>query len=593
MKNRAEIEEKYKWDLSKFCRNDADFYKRLKKLSSSISIISSFEGKLANDDALFECLEKSYAFSKEFGFLTLYSELTKKVDNADTSANEMCEKLSILQTKFSTLSAYIDVEMAEFSDEKLKNLQKNARFKNYKRVFESVRRDKKHILSKKEELLISKLGDFLGGFSENFDKFADVDLDFGEIEDANGKKYPLNHSNFSLYVESADRVLRKNAYKGVNGKFGEFINFIASNYASEVKEACVFSKIRNYKSALAREIYEEEASEKAYSLLLKKVRDNVKILQDFYEIKRKALGLKRVAIYDTFAPISTMPKKEFSFEEAILLIKKALAVLGDDYVSLIDRAVRERWIDVYPNKNKDSGAFSWGCYGATPVVLCNFEGNLSSVFTLAHELGHAMHTYLSNSHQPIQTAGYVIFVAEVASITNEMLLLDYLLKNCETSEEKKYYLDHFLTEVRSTIFRQTMFSEFEEWSHKTFEKGEALTRESLCKKYKELNDFYHGEKVEEIDEMQFEWARIPHFYSHFYVYKYATGMISAISIARNILSGEKGAVERYKKFLSSGCIKSPIKLLKACGCDLESERIYDDVFDYCKEYVKNMGKLFC
>ena len=591
MKKRSEIAEKYKWDITKFCKNDEDFYRRMKKLEKRIKSISEYEGKLEDDDMLFDCLEKSYAFSKEFGFLTLYSELSKKVDNADTKANEMCDKLNTLRTQYSTLSSYIEVEMAGFSDEKLKNLQKNKRFKNYKRLLEAIRRDKKHILSKKEELLISKLGNFLGGFSDNFDKFADVDLDFGEIEDKDKKKHSFNQSNFSVYAESEDRTLRKNAYKRMNGKFGEFINFIANNYASDAKEACTFAKIRNYKSALSREIYEEEASEKAYYLLLRKVRENVKILQDFYEIKRKALKLDKVAIYDTFAPISNMPKQKFTFEDAIDVIKKALSVLGEDYVKLIDRAVKERWIDVYPNLNKDSGAFSWGCYGATPVVLCNFEGNLSSVFTLAHELGHAMHSYLSDTHQPIQTAGYVIFVAEVASITNEMLLLDYLLKNAKTGEEKKYYCDYFLTEVRSTIFRQTMFSEFEEWTHSSFEKGEALTRESMCNKYRELNDFYHGEKVEEIDEMQYEWARIPHFYSHFYVYKYATGMISAINIARNILGKVDGAVERYKKFLSSGSTASPITLLKRCGCDLENEEIYDDVFAYCKDYLKNMNKL--
>ena len=591
MKKRSEIEEKYKWDITKFCKSDDNFYKRMKKLSSKMKEIKKFEGKLDDDDILFECLEKSYAFEKEFGFLTLYSELSKRVDNADTKANVMCEKLTNLQTLYLTYSAYIEVEIASFSDEKLKALQKNKRFKNYSRLFNSIRRDKKHILSKKEELLISKLGNFLGGFTDNFDKFADVDLDFGEIEDKFKNKHPFNQSNFSVYAESDDRTLRKNAYKRMNGKFGEFINFISNNYASDVKEVCTFAKIRNYKSALAKKIYGEEASEKAYYMLLKKVRENIKILQDFYEIKRKALNLDRVAIYDTFAPISKMPKQKFTYEEAIELIKKALSVLGDDYVTLIDKAVKERWIDVYPNLNKDSGAFSWGCYGATPVVLCNFEGNLSSVFTLAHELGHAMHSYYSNTHQPIQTAGYVIFVAEVASITNEMLLLDYLLKNAKIDEEKKYYYDYFLTEVRSTIFRQTMFSEFEEWAHASYEKGEALTRESMCNKYKELNDFYHGDKVEQIDEMQYEWARIPHFYSHFYVYKYATGMISAINIARNILKKTEGAVEQYKKFLSSGSTASPITLLKRCGCDLENEKIYDDVFAYCKDYVKNMGKL--
>ena len=591
MKKREEIEEKFKWDLTKFCKSNDDFYKRLNKLKNKIKTISTFEGKLENDEELFNCLECETALSKEFGFLYLYANLCKKTDNANTVANEMCEKINSLQTTFAVATTFIDVEVSKLSDEKLKTLQKEKKFKDYKRYFEGILRHKKHILPKNEENLLSHLGEFTDGFSENFDVFSDVDLKFGDILDSKGKKHALNQSNYTLFAESEDRTLRKNAFKRMNGKFGEFINFLSNNYINEVKELCVFSKLRKYPSALAGSIYNEEASEKVYKLLIKKVRENVKIMEDFFDIKRQMLNLDTVAVYDTFAPIVKDVDKKFTFDEAIELIKNAVQVLGGDYVKLIDRAVNERWIDVYPNENKDSGAFSWGCYGATPVVLTNFEGNLSSVFTLAHELGHAMHSFLSDKNQPYQTAGYVIFVAEVASTTNEMLLLNYLLARAKTKEEKMFYYNHFLVDVRSTIFRQTMFSEFEEFVHAEYEKGVPLTRELLCKKYQELNNFYHGKSVEQIDEMQFEWARIPHFYSHFYVYKYATGLICAVNIANKLVNHDENQKEKYLKFLSSGSIKSPIALLKSCGCDLEKEEIYDDVFAVCKDFIRKWKAL--
>ena len=592
MKKRSEIEEKYKWDLSKFCKSDEDFYKRLKKLDKEIAKISNFEGHLAeSNEKLFECLELNQKFGKEHGFLYIYANLKLKTDNADEKANEMCEKIGLFTTKYATLTAYIDVEISAFCDDKLKDLQKNAKFKNYKRYFEAILRDKKHILSKTEELLLSKLSDFMGGYSDNFDKFSDADLKFGEIEDSKGKKYPLNQSNYILYAESKDRTLRQNAFKRMNGKYGEFINFLANNYINDVKEACVFAKVRKYSSALSQELYEEEVSKKVFDLLTTKVRNNISVIEDFFEIKRKMLKLDKIAIYDTFAPIVSDLDYKFTYYEAIDLIKKALAPLGEDYINLIDRAVKEKWIDVMPNENKDSGAFSWGCYGATPVVLTNFEGNMQSVFTLAHELGHAMHSFYSNEKQPIQTAGYVIFVAEVASITNEMLLLNYLLENAKSDSEKIYYYNYFLVEVRSTIFRQTMFSDFEKFTHETFEKGIPLTSQLLCKKYAELNKFYHGEKVEQLDEMQYEWARIPHFYSHFYVYKYATGMICAVNIADKLLNDNENMVKKYKKFLSSGCTENPITLLRRCDCDLEKEDIYDNLFSVCKDFIEKWKEL--
>lgn len=585
MKSRSEIEEKYKWDLSNYCKNVDDFYKRLDKIAGKVGDFKKFEGKLADDDMLFECLELETKIDKELSLLAVYASLKLSEDNSDRVANEMNEKMGLVISKFSTATSFVDVEISKFKDEKLKGLQANKKFKNYVRYFESVLREKKHTLSKKEELLISQLGEFLGGFSNNFDKFTDVDLKFDNIKDSKGKEYEFNQSKYSVYAESKDRVLRKNAFRQINGKHGEFINFLANNYINDVKEDCIFAKIRKYKSALSASIYNEEADEKVYRLLVEKVRENVGLLQRYFEVKRRMLKLDQFAIYDTFAPVVEEIDKTYTYDEAIELIKEAVAVLGDEYVSLIDRAKNERWIDVFPNKNKSSGAFSTGTYGANPVVLTNFEGNLESVFTLAHELGHAMHTYYSEKHQPIQTSNYVIFVAEVASNVNEMLLLRLLLSRAKTKKERIYYYDHFLKQMRSSIFRQTMFSEFEEFAHAEYEKENPLSPELLCEKYEELNNFYHGSKVKQILEMKYEWARIPHFFRSFYVYKYATGLICAIKISHDLLS-EKGFAKKYLKFLSSGCSADPISLLKIANCDLTKSETFDQAFSTCEEYIQ-------
>ncbi len=586
MRERKEIDDKYKWDLSQYCQSDDDFYCRLKELEKLIPNFKKYEGKLSNEGLLFECLELESEVEKEICLLAVYASLRLTEDNSNRKANEMNEKIGLVWSKLSTATTYVGVEISKFKNDKLKALQENEKFKNYKRMFEGVIRDKKHTLSKKEELLLSKMGEFLGGFSENFDKFTDVDMKFENIKDSEGKEHEFNTSNYSVYVESTDRTLRKNAFKTMNGTHGKYINFLANNYINDVKEDCIFAKIRKHKSALSGSIFAEEASEKVYKLLIKKVRENVNLLQDYLEIKRRMLKLDKFAIYDTFAPVVADVDKKYTYDEAIELIKEAVSVLGDDYVSLIEKAKVDRWIDVYPNKNKSSGAFSSGAYGANPVVMTNFEGNLESVFTLAHELGHAMHTYYSEKYQPIQTANYVIFVAEVASNVNEMLLLHLLLGRAKTKEERIYYYDHFLKQMRSSIFRQTMFSEFEEFSHATYEKEEPLSMELLCEKYEQLNNFYHGQKVEQLEEMKFEWARIPHFFRSFYVYKYATGLICAIKISQALLD-DKSFAEKYLKFLSAGASADPITLLKLADCDLTKEKTFDEAFEVCKTYIEN------
>ena len=590
MKKRSEIEEKYKWDLTKFCKNDEEFYERLEKIDKHIKDFKKYEGKLVDDETVYECLEKEMKFVKEFSLVAIYAHLRQCEDNADRKTNEMNQKLVYVSSRFSNETAFISVEITKLPTSKLLSMQKNPKFKNYQRFFEGVLREKKHILSKKEEVLISKISECLGSSSSTFDKFSDVDLKFNDILDGKGKSHKLDQSNMSVYRESTDRELRKNAFKEMNGAYGRNIHFVANNYINNVREDCVFAKLRKYKSAMSAAIYCEEASEKVYNLLIEKVRENIDVCYDYFEIKRKMLGLDKFAVYDSFAPVVSNLKLKFSYDEAIEEIKKAVSVLGKDYVELIDRAKNERWIDVYPNENKDSGAFSTGTYGATPVVLTNFEGNLEGVFTLAHELGHAMHTYLSDKNQPIQTSDYVIFVAEVASTVNEMLLLNHFLKKAKTKLEKMFFYDYFLSQVRTTIFRQTMFAEFEEFTHAEYEKETPLSSDLLCEKYEQLNNFYFGKKVLQLDEMKYEWARIPHFYRSFYVYKYATGLISAIRISNKLLS-EKDFAKKYLTFLSSGCSKDPISLLKIADCDLEKAETFDESFAVCRKFVKNWQDL--
>ena len=590
MKERVCIEEKYKWDLTKFCQSDEEFYSRLKKFEKNKEEIVKFEGKLSDDVMLLKCLKFEERVDIEGNILGVYSFLRVSEDIRNSKANEMREGLEKVFTEYSIASSFVDVEISEFSDEKLQGLIENKKFKDYKRSFEQVLRNKKYVLSKAEEKLLSGMS-FLGGFSDNFDKFNDADLKFNKVVDSKGKLYELNQSTYRELAESKDNVLRKNVYKKFNGAYGRNINFLASNYISDVKSDCYFSKVRGFKSALSASIFREEASEEVYDMLIKKVHENLNVFYDYMEIKRKMLGIKKISIADSFAPITKAKSKKYTYDEAIELIKKATEPLGKEYVDLIQRAKDERWIDVYPNKGKDSGAYSTHAYGVTPVVLMNFSGNLDSVFTLAHELGHALHSYFSSKYQKYETSDYVIFVAEVASTTNEMLLLKYLLKEAKTNEEKIFYYDKLLSDVKSTIFRQTMFSEFEAKVHDLYEKGESLSKDKLCNMYFDLNKLYFGNKVALLDEVRYEWARIPHFFRSFYVYKYATGLISAISFSEKIFEREEKAIERYLSFLSAGSSDTPIKILQDAGCNLEEEKTFDDVFNYLKKIISDWKKV--
>ena len=591
MKKREEIEEKYKWDLSEYSKSLQSCEEEINSVEKRFEDIAKFENKLNNDKDIYECLTLESKISEDLSRLYVYSSLKVKENAKDSKAVELSEKVSSVCVKFSTITSFISVEIGELSKEKLTELENNLNYPQFRTYFKSILRQKAHILSKKEEKLLSQMGDFTGGFSDVFDMFDNADVKFQDALDSKGQPHKLTHATYSLLVESSDRELRKNAIINMNKAYGEYNNTLATNYINDIKVGCYFAKIRNYTSALSASIYNEEASEDVYKTLIEGVNNNLDVFHKYFEIKRKQLKQKTFAIYDIYAKTCEDFDINVTYEEALELVKKACAPLGEDYLNLLDKAKNERWIDVYENEGKDSGAFSWGAYGVHPVVLTNFVSNCNSLFTLAHELGHCMHTYYSNENQPYEDAGYTIFVAEVASNVNEMLMLLYLSNKAKTNKEKIYYYDYLLSMFRGSVFRQTMFSEFEYFAHDTYEKTSALSKDILNNYYLELNKRYFGEKVEILDEIKYEWSRIPHFYSSFYVYKYATGLISAMVIARNIYSGKENAKENYLKFLSSGSSLPPIELLKIAGVNLEDKSTFDEAFNFINSILDDWNKI--
>lgn len=588
MKNRSQIQEKYKWDLSPLCSGEEDFLGSLKIIDEFTQNVKKFEGKLKNKKKIKAYLNLNKDFEERLERIFLYCSLKCDEDLGDSEEQQKDELLSMRYQKLCEETSFVSSELHELSDKLLDSIIADKDFKDYSRMFEAIKREKKHMLSKKEEKLLSGMS-FLGGFSGNSRLFSDADLTFPDIEDEKGKKHKLDHSTYSEYIRSNDRKLRENAMREYNGAFGKSINMLANNYINYVKEDCYFAKIRKYPSALEESLEDEEVSKGVYDRLLKEVDDNLDVLFGYFRLKQKCLGLKDMYIYDNMADIQIKSSKKYTFEEGMEIIYKALAPLGEDYVELLKKAVSERWMDVYPSKGKRTGAYENAIYGVHPYVLLNFNGSIGSIFEIAHEFGHAMHTVYASKTQPREKAGYTIFLAEIASTTNEILLLNYLLNNAKNDKEKISLYNKFFDEVKGSIFRQTMFAEFEAKVHEQYEKDLPLSKDFICNTYYDLNKKYFG-RVKLIDEIKYEWARVGHFFSSFYVYKYATGMICALSFAQRILSGEENALEDYKFFLSAGDSMRPLEVLNRAGCPLEGGQPFEDGFKYLRGLLSEWEK---
>ncbi len=587
MKNRNQIEEKYKWNLDEYCPAD-EWDTRYQKCVSRIDEITKFDGKLTTKANILKCFQTLESISREFECLITYAHLRRYEDVSNPQAEEKCGMISSKATEFEEKSSFVTPQLTQLTDEFLINLSKDKKLKDYNKLLLDIVRERPHILNEREEKLMSGVGGFAGDYRKTFSGFEDGDLKFNQVENGQGKKLPFDAIKYYEYSSSPDRVLRKNTYIEMNGAFGRYSNFITSNYLASVKKDVFFAKARNFNNALEKALFYEEVDEQVYKTLVDCIHKGLPIMQRYFAIKGKILGVKKFGIYDTHAKIGKAISHKFTYEQAMDIIRDATKYFGQEYTDTLSQAQQQRWIDVMPNKNKNSGAFSWGAYGHKPVLMLNFDGTYNSVSTLAHELGHSMHSYFSDKNNPYFKAGYTIFCAEVASTVNEILLVEYMLSHEKSKATRAYYLEDLLSSINSTIFRQTMFSEFEDFVHKSAEQSKPLSSKVLNEYYFKLNKEYFGNKVDIVEEIKYEWSRIPHFYNAYYVYKYATGMISAITIVKRILDGEKDAVSNYFKFLSGGCSDTPTELLKKGGVDLTNQSTYNNFIEYLDSLVDRL-----
>ena len=496
-----------------------------------------------------------------------------------------------LLTRFYTASSFVEPELLAADEALIRNYLKREDLQKFTQYFNNLFRQKEHILSDEAEEILAAAQKISQSPSDIFQVLNNADLKFPEIKDENGEMVRITHSRFGIFLESRDRSVREAAFKQMYAVYGQFRNTIAAIFLASVKKDNFFAEMRKYDSS--RQMYLEDGNipEQVYDNLIETVQEHLPLLHRYVELRKRVLGLEEVHLYDLYVPLVKEVDFNVPFEKAKEMVLEGLKPMGEEYGALLKKGFGEGWLDVYENEGKRSGAYSWSVYGVHPYVLLNYQPNLNNVFTIAHEMGHALHSYYSNENQTYTNSGYKIFVAEVASTCNESLLIHHLLGHTDSKEEKAYLLNHFLEQFRTTLFRQTMFAEFEKITHEMVDSGKTLNQEMLCEIYFELNRKYFGDKIVIDKEIEMEWARIPHFYTAFYVYQYATGFSAAIALSKRILELGEPAVEDYKKFLKGGCSDYPIELLKTAGVDMGSREPVKAAMKVFEELLEELEKL--
>lgn len=593
-KLRSEIDDSYKWDLSPLYSSIEEFDKDYNTLKSKIPLLSKYKGHvLDSSKSLLEFMDNLYELDRNLEKIYYYAHLNYDSETMNDTFQVMDGKVTNLFKDLGVTSSFLDPELLK-QDYSLieKYIEEEPKLNRYKNYFIEVFRYKEHILTEKEEVLLSKLGKSLDVSSEIYEKLTDTDLEFDYIKDENNNEVKITSSNYIRYVSSKDRRVRKDAFIVMYKAYKGLINTLSSTMYGTVESNSAISKLRKYDSAIEAALYADDIDINIYNNLIDTVSANLDVLFKYYDIRKKVLNLDELHLYDIYTDLISEEDKDYTFEEAKEIVLNALKPLGEKYISDASKAFSEKWIDIYPNKSKRSGAYSSGGYDTYPYMLLNFDGKLDDVSTLAHELGHSMHSYYSKNNNDFPNYQYKIFVAEVASTVNEVLLCKYLLNTTNDKKTKLSILNRLMELFKGTIYRQTMFAEFEKDMYELVENGEILTSEILCKKYYELNKKYFGDNVVVDDEIKYEWARIPHFYYFFYVYKYATGLSAACYIANNILNGKENALEGYLKFLSLGGSKYPLDELKVAGVDMTNPEVIKSAINMFNETIEEFEKLY-
>jgi len=582
------------WDLTKIFKNLDEFNKAKKEVDKLLDDVVNFKGKILDSSeslySFYKCYEKLTRLSEK---VYMYAKLTSDTDTKNNEYKSLSMSVDKMLEDIFLKTSFIKTELLENDYAKvLKYIEENDKLKEFAFDLEKLYRYKEHVLSEEEERIITLASNTFGTGHDVFYNFDNADINLGVIHDENGNEIELTNSNYIKYMNSKNRDVRIDAFNHMYNYFKSFKNTLAASYNGQVKENFFMSNVKKYEDPLSESLFHDSIEKQVYINLIDTIHDKLDVMYDYLDLKKKVLGYDEMHMYDIYVDIIDEKEKDIPFEEGKQIVFDALKPLGDKYLNDLSKAFDERWIDKYPNKGKKSGAYSWGSYDTYPYLLLNYNNTVDSVSTMAHELGHSMHSYYSNSNQNAFNAGYPIFLAEIASTVNEVLVNDYLYKHAKTKEEKILYLVEFLEKVRTTIYRQTMFAEFEMIVHDKYKNNIPLTSDELCKTYYELNKLYYGPGVVSDDLIKYEWSRIPHFYSSFYVYKYATGLSSAISIASDILNNEPNAKDAYLKFLSSGGSDYPLNILKRVNVDmtkkepiLKALKMFEDKLNELKEII--------
>ena len=592
--DRNNVDEKYRWDLTAIYKTENDYKKDLEEVKKSIDIIKEDEKlNLKDSKDLLKVTKDIEESSRILQKLYTYKSLKYNENISDTNSIKDMDELSTIEVELVKSMSFYEPTLLKIKYSDIEKMYEgNKELKEYELYFKNLFRFKKYSLSKNEEKLISNLSKAFTDSETLFDTITDSDLSFGMIHDEDGKEVELTISNYNRYIESEDRNVRKETFDTFYKSFKQFKTTYTYLLLGHVKKNSAVSKVRGYKSTLDKEMYKDELNTKVLDSLIKSVSSGLKPLYKFYKIKKKILGVDELHIYDTYAPVIKDSNKKYTYEEAKDIILDVTKIYGEEYNSIIKKAFDERWIDVYSGKGKTTGAFSGGCYDTYPYILTNFQGKYNDVSTLIHELGHSVHSYYSRHNNPYIYSDYRIVVAEVASTVNELMLAKYMLNKTDSPKEKLYILDKLLNLFKATIYRQTMFEEFEKYVYDNTEKDIPLSNEELSNYYYELNKKYFGEGVYIDDDIRYEWQRIPHFYYNFYVYKYATGLSSACYIVNSILSNKPNAKENYIEFLKQGSRKSPNEELKITGVDLTKKETYNEAIKMFSELVDLYEKTY-
>lgn len=594
IKKRNELDPAYCWDLEAMYADDELWEKDFSEAARAAEDFRSFCGKMQEGpESLLKILKSRENMERKAEHLYVYANMRWHQDTANGKYQAMAGKSAQLLTQVNDAQAFVEPEILALSEQKVQKYMDNCPgLELYKRFFSEIFRGKEHVLTPDMEALLARAQDMANAPQQIFMNFNNADLTFGEIKDADGTAVTVTNGNYTVLLKNRDRRVRKDAFHAIYGAYEAHKNTLAATMDANTTAQRFFASARKYTSSRAMALDGAHIPEQVYDELIEAVHEGLPLMYRYMQIRKQVMAVDELHMYDVYVPLTKSFEKKYTFEEAKALVKDALSVMGEEYVSLLQEGFDNGWIDVCENEGKRSGAYSWGSYDSHPYVLLNYHGSLSDVFTLAHEMGHAIHSYYSYKNQPYVYAGYHIFVAEVASICNEMLLVQYLIGKAKDAEEKKYLINYLLEQFRTTLYRQTMFAEFEVKAHGLKAEGQTLTAQQLCEIYYELNRQYFGPNVVIDKEIAMEWSRIPHFYTPFYVYQYATGFAAALAISGKILRGEENILAQYKTFLSGGCSMDCIDLLKLCGVDMTRPEPVREALSIFDKYLEEFGKLF-